>query len=152
MTHGCCLVSPNTWVPKRQLMRQPCYEAINYQKILEWWPRAGLQEDVFEERTAKSEGTAENSELGKRGRQHHATLHTQTSHKLPAGNLTRRPASMPTRHPARCCFWKEIFQPLTGTAVKHGTSTVTASASVVEKRGRGERRFSKTNRLKNTAQ
>lgn len=142
-------------------MRQPCYEAINYQKILEWWPRAGLQEDVFEERTAKSKGTAENSELGNRGRQHHGTLHTQTSHKLLASfpAASREPnqkaskhANQGVRHPARCCFWKEIFLRFrSSTAVKHGTSTVTASASVVKK-GRGERRFRKTNRLKNTAQ
>lgn len=43
-------------------------------------------------------------------------------------------------------------QPLSRTGGKRGASTVPATASVLGKAGRTQRRFSKTNRLKNTAE
>lgn len=126
-------------------------------KTLEWWPRAGLQENVKRE-VQNQRGTDENSKPGKGGRQHPSTPHTQISDQLSAGlpAASREPNQQASRHasqgPDPAAGRGHCSGSASSAGVEHSASAVTASASLLGKAGRREGRFSKTSRLKNTAE
>jgi len=83
---------------------------------------------------------------------HKSLIGSQPVSQLPAGNLTKKPASTPTRGQRRSKVLLlegdvSKLQLLSSSGVKHGASTVTASDAVLENRGGREKRFRKTNRL-----
>lgn len=66
---------------KSLMMKQPCYEAIikllsKLSNIIDWLPRAGLQEVFLKRKLQNQKGTGANSKLGKRGISISSPTHT----------------------------------------------------------------------------
>lgn len=114
--------------------------------------------DLLKERIAKPKGHRCKLKARK-GALTPDTLHTQTSDRLSAASreFSKEAARMPSRESdtSRMLLLEEdtaTAQPLPGPGVKCGASTVSATASELGRAGRRQRRFSKTDRLINTAE